>query len=110
MRDFLTFNTFITPDILIIFYYIGALLIPLALWFLKGKIFQKVSFLQSAQDMLGSFYASLSKKEQMLGILVLLIIFLFLELFWRMMFEMMIGYFDMHNYLHEIAKNLDTSR
>lgn len=27
-----------------------------------------------------------------------------MELFWRMMFEAMIGYFDMHDYLQHLSK------
>jgi len=110
MIDILTFSTFITPNILIIFYYIGAVIIPLLLWFSKKKIFQKISFLQSAEDRVVRFYLSRPKRDQLLAIVFFVLLFLFLELFWRMMFEMMIGYFDIHNYLYEIAKNLEKSR
>ncbi len=35
---------------------------------------------------------------------VLIVLFLLGELFLRMFFEMLIGYFDMHDYLYEIYK------
>jgi len=105
MRDFLLFNTFITPTILIFFYYFGAVVIPIMLYLLKDSVIKKISFLQSAQDMIGSFYSSLSLRKQLLTLLIFLLLFLFMELFWRMIFEMMIGYFDMHDYLYQIAKN-----
>jgi len=110
MKDFLLFNKFITPDILIFFYYMGALFIPLVLWVYKEKLLKKFSFFQSAQEMVGSFYSSLSKKDQLLTLLLLVVIFFFLELFWRMMFEMMIGCFDIHNYLFEMSKKMNESR
>ena len=38
MRDFLTFQTFITPTLLIFIYYIGAILIPIVSWYLAKWI------------------------------------------------------------------------
>ena len=34
MKDFLTFHTFITPSLLLLIYYVGALFIPLFSWYL----------------------------------------------------------------------------
>ena len=96
MKDFLMFNSFITPDVLIFFYYIGALGVPFLLWFWRDSLLKKFSFFRE--------YRVLSKKERIVAFLVLISIFLSMELCWRMMFEMMIGYFDIHNYLYEISK------
>jgi len=86
MWDILTFNTFITPDVLIFFYYTGVVFIPIVLWLLRNSIEK---------------YISLKNRVKMLFVLgFLLIIF---ELFLRMIFEMLIGYFDIHNYLHQIV-------
>ena len=93
MYDFLSFNTFITQDILIIVYYIGAIVTPFFLYKYKNKLTKKSDFL-----------SQLESKTKVL--LITLGIFLLLELFWRMMFETMIGYFDMHEYLYDIATNL----
>ena len=38
MIDFLTFQTFITPSLLILMYYMGAILIPIVSWYLARWI------------------------------------------------------------------------
>ena len=87
MWDILTFNNFIAQDVLILFYYSGAILVPLVLYYYKDDT---VKYL----DKKGLHFS------------VLVIIFLCAELCWRMVFEAMIGYFDMHDYMHEIVKKL----
>ena len=76
MINFLTFNTFITQKVLIIIYYILVFITPYLLFKYKK------------------------------GINTFLLIFIIVigELFLRMFFEMLIGYFDMHDYLHMIVK------
>ncbi len=92
MYNFLSFNTFITQDVLVLFYYTGALLVPFLLYKYKNRLTSS------------SFLVKLKSKPKIL--LTILGIFLLLELFWRMMFETMIGYFDMHEYLYHIAQQL----
>ncbi len=91
MYDFLTFQNFITPKVLILFYYIGVFFLPVLLWVYK----EKVRFL----------YKAYRSKNKLKLLLYLFLVFLMMQLFWRMMFEMLIGYFDMHNYLYEMVKN-----
>jgi len=91
MWDILTFNSFVAQDILIFFYYIFALLVPLFLWVLRLYIRRKIS---------------VNKQHKLITLLTFITIFFCMELFLRMMFEMMIGYFDMHDYLYEISQNL----
>ncbi len=86
MKDFLDFNLFITKYILIIFYYFFAILFPIVLYYLKRKLHLKI-------------------KNIKLWIL-LLILFLMGELFIRMFFEMLVGYFDMHDYLYKISQKI----
>jgi len=95
MYDFLSFNTFIAQDILILFYYIGVLLVPFLLYRYK--------------DRFSSYNFFVKLKSQPKILLTTLGIFLLLELFWRMMFETMIGYFDLHEYLHDIAIHLQNT-
>jgi len=90
MWKFLTFERFITQDILIIIYYMGVLFLPLLLWVYRDKA---VNFFKS--------YRSDNKFVILIGAVI---IFLMMQLIWRMMFEVMIGYFDMHNYLQILAK------
>ena len=85
MWDIVTFNSFITQDVLIFFYYIGVVIIPIVLYY---------------------FRENLTKKFPWSNWIIFIIFFVCIELFWRMFFEMMIGYFDMHDYLYEISKKL----
>ncbi len=84
MYDFLTFKTFITPTILIFIYYIGAMVIPLILYLNKKRLSNRLNI-----------NIKLHWKLQ----IVLAVIFLMLETMWRMGFEMLIGYFQIHNAL-----------
>ncbi len=95
MWDFLTFNSFITQDILIFFYYIGATIVPVILWFKKDTILKKISIIE------------IKDKNKTTIFLTILVVFLFIQLCWRMVFETMIGYFDMHDYLYEISKQIN---
>ena len=88
MMDILTFEHFITPSVLIFIYYIGLFFIPFLSWKYKDK------------------FASIVQKTDKKSLLIVFIVVLLLELMWRMMFEMMIGYFDIHNYLQEIQGKL----
>ena len=91
-----SFNRFITQDILIVFYYIGAVIAPIVLYYYKGKILQ---YLQNK-----GFNLSFDFKNNKLVYIIFIVIFICMEICWRMFFEAMIGYFDIHNYLYEILK------
>lgn len=105
MWDILSFNTFITQDVLIFFYYVGAVVIPLLVYLFKDYLVKHFSLVKSGYEKLYIFYRSFSSNEKKLFWLVVVLIFLCMELCWRMIFEAMIGYFDIHDYLHIIAKN-----
>ncbi len=79
MMDFLTFKSFITPEVLVACYYVGVLLMPLLAVYLWKKL---GPLLKSAE----------SRSKQIAGTIALV---LMLEMFWRMMFETMIAYFQM---------------
>ena len=89
MLDFLSFNKFITPYILIIFYYIGAILVPFILFYYRYKIFSKLK-------------VNFGFKFWLIAILM----FLCMEICWRVIFEFLIAYFDMHKYLYNIENRL----
>jgi len=98
MYDILSFNNFIAQNVLIVFYYIGAVVIPAILYYYKDdavRYFDKKGL-----------QLSLDVKEKKIVFIVLIAVFLCMELCWRMVFEAMIGYFDIHDYLYEIAKKL----
>ena len=87
MHEFLSFERFITQDILIIIYYLGVLIVPYFLWQHKTSFVKIIS--KNSNKTLISFF----------------IIFFLFELLWRIIFEAMIGYFDMHNYLQIIMQS-----
>ncbi len=103
MWDFLTFQTFITQDVLIIIYYIGAILIPVILWYFKDYLRNRFTLFSRIDTASKQLFSALSTQNRLLVLFGFFTLFLCMELCWRMMFEMMIGYFDMHDYLQTIA-------
>lgn len=102
--DFLAFRSLITPYALIIFYYLGALGMPFAAWLFIRWMRLRIPYF--AQTMVqGAAYARATIKPQhrlLLG-LMFLCCFLMMELFWRMMFEFMLTYFEIHKTLTLIS-------
>jgi len=103
LLDFLSFKRFIAADVLICCYYIGAVLIPLALFGARSYLVRKISWLRSFEEMLTKQAETLEPKSKRYLILFFILMFLAMELMWRMMLEMMIGYFQMHDYLQQMA-------
>lgn len=92
LKNFLAFNTFISNKILIIFYYFFALMLPIIIYKSRKAVEKRLPFLQN--------YKRLTITLTLLGVL------LFMELFLRMAFELMIAYFDMHDYLSAIRREM----
>ena len=90
--EFLTFDSFISIPVLITFYYVGAFMIPALLWYKRSWV------VKIADALMHTFPITTSRL--VLGFIVLLMVF---EILWRMMFEMLIGYFKMIEYLHHLA-------
>lgn len=104
MWDFLTFKSFITGDLLIFFYYTGAVAVPILLWMLRNYLAGKFSLFQKLQSMQKQFFKSLSNKDRAIYVIIIVCLFLSMEIMWRMMFETMIAYFQMRDYLQDMAK------
>ncbi len=98
--DFLTFKTFISIDALIVFYYMGAVIMPISMWFFMIWIVQKY-------NIIGSIYEKgkdltwhlLDGKQKIKLVLFFIICFFFMELFWRMLFEFLIAYMQIRDAL-----------
>jgi hypothetical protein len=103
LLDFLTFKRFITADILIVCYYIGALLIPFLLYKTRHYLIENVRIVRAPNNFLKNIFGALETKQKNYFKVVILLIFLAMEVMWRMMFEMMIAYFQMHDYLQQIS-------
>jgi len=94
MKDFLTFQTFITPTLLIFIYYVGTVLIPIFSWYLARWI--KTVYKTEIET-----YTTF--KQRSIGYAAFLICFFCMEIFWRVMFEFFIAYFDMHDALMKLV-------
>jgi predicted membrane metal-binding protein len=94
MTDFLTFQTFITPALLIIMYYIGAVFIPIFSWF----------FLQWIKKVYKTEIENYPPfKKIFIGTTAFLLCFFSLEILWRVIFEFFIAYFDIHDALMKLT-------
>ncbi|ADR34678.1 hypothetical protein Sulku_2018 [Sulfuricurvum kujiense DSM 16994] len=90
--EFLSFETFVSVPLLIAVYYAGAFLVPVLLFFQRKKLFA---------------YARIANEKLRFGrvkwVLLLTFAFVVFQIFWRMMFEMIIGYFQMRDYLQQLT-------
>ena len=98
--DFLTFKDFISIPVLIAFYYFGAILFPFFMWILSIWLIQKYKSIDAIQskgkEML---WNTLTAKQKVKLIAAFIVAFLFMELFWRMLFEFLIAYMQMRDAL-----------
>ncbi len=101
--DFLTFKTFLSINTLIVFYYIGAIVLPVLVWSLSAWILQKYKIIdfvnQHKKRLTGKPF---SKSRRVKVILLSIWLFLFMELCWRMLFEFLIAYMQMRDALLSI--------
>ena len=95
MKEFLIFKSFIAPYFFICCYYIGAIIIPLILFYKRKSIFQKAPLLSYFASQKEKLFNSLSFKYKILYIVFVVAGFIFLEIFWRIGFEFIIGYFEL---------------
>ena len=98
--DFLTFKTFISTDALIIFYYLGAIILPIFSWILLTWLVQKYKLLNNSyKNKKELLWKQLSEKQKIQFVAFFIITFLFMELFWRMLFEFLIAYMQIRDAL-----------
>ena len=98
--DFLSFKTFISIEALIVFYYAGAVIAPVGLWILMLWFLHKSNVLndgyQAAKEL---FWNSLKPKQKLKVVILFVILLMFFELFWRMLFEFLIAYMQIRDAL-----------
>ena len=97
MQDFLTFQTFITPALLLITYYIGALVIPVLGWYFTFWV--KKAYLSNVSQAIKD---RTTPKQRLKVFMIFFITLLCMEVFWRVFIEFFIAYFDMHDALMEL--------
>ena len=100
MIDFLTFKTFISIEVLSVFYFIGAMILPFGSWLISMKLINSTDLLSTTYDHINTLtWQRLSKTQKLYVTLFLLFFFLFMELLWRMMFEFLIAFIQMRDAL-----------
>lgn len=98
--DFFTFKSFISTEVLIVFYYIGAIILPAGAWCLVIWLMQKYVLVNIAYEKgKDTLWNSLNKKQKNKLIVFFVSSFLFMELFWRMLFEFLIAYMQIRDAL-----------
>ena len=91
--DFLIFKTFISPIALIVFYYLGAIVMPMFVWFFSRWLMKKMLLAEEMyQQSKKILWSKVSTKYKFSFVLLFMMMFLFMELLWRMMFEFLIAY------------------
>ena len=98
--DFLAFESFISIKALIVFYYCGVFVMPFFAWHVLKWITQQYKIIdityQIGKDKL---WSALSKEQKIKLVVVSIVFFLFMELFWRMLFEFLIAYMQIRDAL-----------
>jgi hypothetical protein len=98
--EFLTFKRFISIEVLIVFYYLGAVILPVGVWFLVAWLIQKYNLVDAAYKKGKEIiWKSLNKKQKAKLVIFFISFFLFMEIFWRMLFEFLIAYMQMRDAL-----------
>ena len=97
--DVLTFRTFISPPVLIFIYYLGAVGIPLLVWRIARPVKRRLSDINLPEVELPGAPVTHSLPPSTRVIAYSLAAFVLMELLWRLMFEFLLAYFQMHDYL-----------
>jgi len=101
--DFLTFKSFISTEVLIIFYYLGALILPAGMWLLLTWLTRKYRLFNAAYESgKGIIWKLLDRKQKTKFVSFFIFSFILMELFWRMLFEFLIAYMQMRDALLQI--------
>jgi hypothetical protein len=109
IMDFLSFKTFISPYILIICYFIGAVIIPITSILLvkwaKNKWIKSKYYSNLKNEILPPLKISqfIPLKIRLYSIIAAIILFISLEIMWRMLFEFLIAYLQIREALVSIT-------
>jgi len=105
--DFLSFRLLVTPSLLLIVYYFGAIVMPVLGYLFYKRLTRKGEVNDNVMRK-GQLRESLSendwlKKNRRRFMLFGFVAFLMMELGWRIFIEFFIAYFPMHNALMQIS-------
>lgn len=103
--DFLRFRAFVSPVALIVFYYLGAIVMPGAAWLFLLWLRRHWPLLgQVVEDGRRIAVSMTRRRERLLMLGIFVACFLFMELMWRMMFEYLIAFLQMREALIQIQE------
>jgi hypothetical protein len=78
----------------------GAILMPLFIWFFSRWMMKKIAMMeQSYQAVRNMAWRSLSFKHKIFFVVLFVMMFLFMQVLWRMMFEFLIAYMQIREAL-----------
>jgi hypothetical protein len=100
LHDFLVFQVYLSPAVLLLTYYVGALLIPVLVYNMARRLHQRLT---RDDWRVPDHYRKrlLARRGRVIGYAVLAL--LLGELTWRMMFEFLVAYFQMHEALTRMS-------
>lgn len=98
--DFLTLKLLVTPYLLLSVYWFGAFVAPIVGWVLALMVCRT----QFVTDTMGIVYDYVPSQVKLFTFTVFLMIFFSLELFWRLLFEFLIAYYNIHDALLAMAQ------
>ena len=100
LHDFLVFQVHISPAVLLVAYYVGALLIPVLVYDMSRRFNQRLA--REDWRVPDRYKAGmLARRGRVIG--YALVALLLGELAWRMMFEFLVAYFQMHEALTRMS-------
>lgn len=100
LEDFLTFKQFISPYVLFIFYYMGALGVPIASWLFTLWLRKKYWLVSDTYTTSKKTLIKMTQKKHRIGVMVLFFaLFIWMEIMWRMLFEFLIAYLQIRDAL-----------
>lgn len=102
--DFLSFKTLVSPYVLVVFYYLGALGLPIGSWLFASWINSKYWMASEAHEG-GTVIvkSAIRGRYRVLFYSLFMFLFLSMELIWRMLFEFILVYFQMRDALFELV-------
>ena len=102
--DFLIFKRFISIEILIAFYYMGAIILPIGLSIFTKYLIKKYELMNESYSKVKSFLWALLNTKQKIKLTGLFVLFFIsAQLLWRMLFEFLIAFIQMRDALLQAA-------
>lgn len=107
--DIITLRFFVTPYVILLVYWFGAFVVPVAGWLAMRWLVTRMRRNELAASGMDKVGATLSQLDQDGGWRMVFWggfagAFLLLELLWRMLFEFLIAYYHIHDALMQLSR------